>query len=37
MESFCVVAIVRPEVREAVEKAVREVDTHGVTVSKVPT
>lgn len=35
MESRCVVAIVRPEVLEALEKEVHAIDTHGVTISKV--
>lgn len=35
MESCCIIAIVRPEVLEALEKELHATHTHGVTISKV--
>jgi nitrogen regulatory protein P-II 1 len=35
MEAQCVVAIVRPETLDALEKELRAIDTHGVTITRV--
>ncbi|WP_407973359.1 P-II family nitrogen regulator (plasmid) [Burkholderia pyrrocinia] len=35
METQCVVAIVRPETLDALEKEIRAIDTHGVTITRV--
>lgn len=34
METQCVVAIVRPETLDAIEKEIHSIDTHGVTITK---
>ncbi|EKS72747.1 P-II family nitrogen regulator [Caballeronia sp. Lep1P3] len=35
MEAQCVVAIVRPETLDALEKEIHAIDTHGVTITRV--
>ncbi len=35
METQCVVAIVRPETLDALEKEIRKIDAHGVTITRV--